>query len=73
MICGSWFGLLNDIFNESNQDDLLRWWPGNEADLKRVAKWLKVTQKLPKNLVQKSLGLVGGFRDQLVSLGKKFR
>ena len=72
MICGS-CSALNDIFNESNQDDLLRWWPGNEADLKRVAKWLKVTQKLPKNLVQKSLGLVGGFRDQLVSLGKKFR
>ena len=66
-------GLLNDIFNESNQDDLLRWWPGNEADLKRVAKWLKVSQKLPKNLFQKSLGLVDGFRDQLVSLGKKFR
>ncbi len=65
--------LLNDIFNESNQDDLTRWWPGNDAELKRVAKWLKVTQKLPKNLVKKSLDVVGGFRDQLVKLGNKFR
>ena len=66
-------GLLNDVFNESDPEDLKRWWPGSDTDLKRVAKWIKVTQKLPKNLVQRGLGVVDGVKDRLIKLSKKLR
>ena len=66
-------GLLNDIFNESDQDDLRRWWPGNEADLRRVSKWLKVTQKLPKSIVERGLGVMDSVKDRLLKLSNKLR
>ena len=66
-------GLLNDVFNESDREDLRRWWPGSEVELRRVAKWLKVTQKLPKSLVERGLGVVDGMKNKLVKLSKKLR
>ena len=66
-------GLLNDIFNESDQEDLKRWWPGSDADLRRVAKWIKVTQKLPKSIVQRGLGVMDSVKTRLQNLSNKLR
>lgn len=65
--------LLNDVFNESDKKDLERWWPGSEADLRRVSKWLKVTQKLPKNIVRRGLGVMDGLKDKLLKLTNKLQ
>jgi len=65
--------LLDDIFNRSNEEDLKRWWPGAEQDLTRVAKWVAVSQKVPKNLFKRGLEKLDGLKEKLVALRQFIR